>query len=467
MLRIARVGALTKKANDISHITQEMYKKNLELAELNKTLSLLEAIDAIVLSSVTDTREAANAIAATVLKETDFASVIISILDPANGSLSVYGGAGDAADLMHFAPEMRVSRLPAIRSVLQKQRGAHFSSWEKLLASPKSKLKPALAGTVFVQPLLARQRPLGILVIRSTLAAAEISDFKLNLIERLGNTIGIAIDSKLLSEEIAAASVELRQKNRKLKELDKAKDDFISMASHQLRTPLTTVKGYLSMMLEGDTGKLAEQQRRVIDLAYFSAQRMVFLINDLLNVSRINTGKFVIEPSPVNLREMVQTEMTQLERTAEGRGVKLASRLPDEFSTVMLDENKIRQVMMNFIDNAIYYTRPGGTVNIELIDAGPAIEFRVVDTGIGVSEKDKPKLFGKFFRADNAKQQRPDGNGLGLFMAKKVITSHGGSVIFESREGVGSTFGFRFAKAVLGMVAPPAKKPASKKRAKK
>lgn len=446
----AKIFKRVSRRDELQHVTQEMYKKNLELAELNKTLSLLQAIDGIVLSSVTDTLEVATEIAQMVIKETEFATAIIALLDKNGSSLNSFAKAGDEGDFAYFSPGMRVSEVPRIHDVLKSRKGEHFSSWSELFSKHKINAhESAPVGTIFVQPLVARQTPLGILVIRTPQFIKELSEFKLNLIERLGNTIGIAIDSKLLSEEIKAASAELTQKNKKLKELDKAKDDFISMASHQLRTPLTTVKGYLSMMLEGDTGKLKTKQKDIIDLAYFSAQRMVFLITDLLNVSRINTGKFVIEPAPVNLVDVVKSEVEQLKRTAEGHDVKLEIALPKKFPTVMLDENKTRQVMMNFIDNAIYYTPGGGTVKVELAETGGAIEFRVVDNGIGVSEDDKKKLFSKFFRADNAKQQRPDGTGLGLFMAKKVISAQGGSIIFESRLGKGSTFGFRFALAVI------------------
>jgi signal transduction histidine kinase len=189
----------------------------------------------------------------------------------------------------------------------------------------------------------------------------------------------------------------------------------------------------------------------MLDSAYFGTERMVSLISDMLNVSRISTGKFVIEPVKVNLLDIVKSEVAQLQRIADGHGVKLTARLPKTFPAVMLDENKIRQVMMNFIDNALYYTSEGGTVEVQLEAKGNALEFRVVDTGIGVSEAEKARLFTKFFRAENARQQRPDGTGLGLFMAKKVITAQGGSLIFESRLGKGSTFGFRFA---LSLIAP-------------
>ena len=115
----------------------------------------------------------------------------------------------------------------------------------------------------------------------------------------------------------------------------------------------------------------------------------------------------------------------------------------------MLDETKIRQVIMNFVDNAIYYTPGGGSITVHLLDKGSAVELRVEDDGIGVPKSEQPHLFTKFYRAGNARKQRPDGTGLGLFMAKKVIMAQGGSLIFESQEGKGSTFGFVFSKSKL------------------
>src|SRR5690606_14823446 len=124
------------------------------------------------------------------------------------------------------------------------------------------------------------------------------------------------------------------------------KDEFISMASHQLRTPLTSVKGYLSMVLEGDAGKLTEQQEKLLKQAIFSSQRMVYLISDLLNVSRLRTGKFVIEASETHLPQIIQGEIDQLRETAEARGLRLVFEPPNDFPVLLLDETKIRQVIM-------------------------------------------------------------------------------------------------------------------------
>lgn len=283
-------------------------------------------------------------------------------------------------------------------------------------------------------------------------------------IEIVANELAIAIQNALqyeeiqkfnvtLQEQIEQATKKMQKTNEKLRAMDETKDEFISMASHQLRTPLTSVKGYLSMVIEGDAGELNEMQHKLLDQAFVSSQRMVYLIADLLNVSRLRTGKFIIEAAPTNLADVIQGEVEQLVETAGSRGLTLKYDKPENFPTLMLDETKVRQVIMNFIDNAIYYTPTGGNITVNLKDLGQSVEYTVVDDGIGVPKSEQYHMFSKFYRAENAKKARPDGTGLGLFMAKKVIVAQGGSIVFKSAEGKGSTFGFTFAKDKLAAVA--------------
>lgn len=246
-----------------------------------------------------------------------------------------------------------------------------------------------------------------------------------------------------LEQRISSATKELRASNAQLQKLDEAKDEFISMASHQLRTPLTSIKGYISMMMEGDLGELTTQQKHIMNEAFVSSERMVRLIGDFLNVSRLQTGKFIIEKHPVDLAKIVAQEIEGLEPNAAGRGLKFVYKQPKKFPLLELDENKMRQVIMNFADNAIYYSRDNSKINIGLSVVKNQVEFTVKDTGIGVPDSEKDQLFKKFFRATNARKQRPDGTGVGLFLAQKVVQDHGGQIIFESKEGKGSTFGFR------------------------
>ncbi len=304
----------------------------------------------------------------------------------------------------------------------------------------------------------------GYLIIGPKKSGYALSTQDTKVLEIITNELVIAIQNALHTEEIEnfsqtlqervdTATRKLRRTNERLKELDESKDDFISMASHQLRTPLTSVKGYISMVLEGDAGKITPMEREMLGQAFFSSQRMVYLISDLLNVSRLKTGKFIIEATQVDLVELVKQELHQLEEAASSRSLSLTFDFPKDFPTLMFDETKTRQVIMNFTDNAIYYTPAGGHITVRLVNNPSTVELRVEDNGIGVPKHEQHHMFTKFYRAGNARQARPDGTGLGLFMAKKVIVAQGGSVIFDSVEGKGSTFGFVFSKAKLAIPA--------------
>ncbi len=261
-----------------------------------------------------------------------------------------------------------------------------------------------------------------------------------------------------LQAKIKEATDELRRSNRRLREIDASKDEFISMASHQLRTPLTSVKGYISMLLDGDLGAIKPEQRKALEEAYNSSQRMVYLIGDFLNVSRLQTGKFELELSEVSLPHIIEEEIAQLRASAESRGVVLQYEPPTDFPMIAVDETKIRQVMMNFIDNAIYYSKPtGGKVHVSLVHDASDVVFRVRDNGIGVPAAARSHLFMKFYRASNARKARPDGTGIGLYMAKKVVMAHGGTILFESRDGEGSEFGFRIPVALKEHIKTPSR----------
>jgi len=315
-----------------------------------------------------------------------------------------------------------------------------------------------VAVLVRLAPNVARsEEGLGYLALGPKKSGNPYTSQDFRVLDTIANELIIAIQNALHFEEIqnfnktlqgkvVEATKELRRTNDKLKTLDETKDDFISMASHQLRTPLTSVKGYLSMVLDGDAGKLTAMEHKMLTQAFVSSQRMVYLISDLLNVSRLKTGKFVIERTPVNLSDMINDEIAQLKEAAATRSLSLQYDKPKAFPLVALDETKTRQVIMNFIDNAIYYTPGGGHIHIELEELSSSVELRVVDDGIGVPKSEQHHLFTKFYRAGNARKARPDGTGLGLFMARKVVIAQGGAIIFKSAEHKGSTFGFSFPK---------------------
>ncbi len=253
--------------------------------------------------------------------------------------------------------------------------------------------------------------------------------------------------SETLAEKVRQRTAQLRRANDQLKDLDKAKDEFISMASHQLRTPLTTIKGYVSMLDEGDFGRLTKEQKEYVELALEGSNRMARLIGDLLDVSRMEAGKFYIDAQKFDLNTVVPQELEQLQNLAQSKKIDLRYIPPKKPVPIMnLDDNKTRQVIMNLADNAVHYSAPpkgGGKVEVRLERDGDDIVYVVRDNGIGVPKDQQGKLFTKMFRAKNAQEVRPDGTGLGLYLVKRVVEDQGGKLIFESTPGKGSVFGFK------------------------
>lgn len=318
-----------------------------------------------------------------------------------------------------------------------------------------------------VLPLVSSSDTIGYLLLGEQLGGGY-SKRDVHVLETVANELVIAILNARsvqvvrdlnthLEERVTHATRQLLRTNRRLVELDETKDEFLSMASHQLRTPLTSVKGYISMVLEGDVGEITPPQRQLLEEAFTSSERMVHLIGDFLNVNRLQTGKFIIDRKQVNLATLARQEVDAIRQIASTHDITIDYKPPLRFPDLYLDEGKIRQVIMNFIDNAIYYSPEASRIKVSLrIEDGDAV-IRVVDSGIGVPVDAQKKLFTKFFRADNAKKQRPDGTGIGLYLAKKVIDGHSGQLVFESKEGKGSTFGFRLPIKRLSTPPPPQK----------
>jgi signal transduction histidine kinase len=234
---------------------------------------------------------------------------------------------------------------------------------------------------------------------------------------------------------------ELMRANEKLHKLDETKSEFVSVAAHQLRTPLSAVKWAMHMLIGGDLGSLGEAQREVLRKAAESNDRMIKLVNDLLNVDHIESGKSQYVFVPLTVQELIQSVMTEVRPLAESHGVTLKfDQNISATSKVLGDRDKLRGVFQNLIDNAIKYTLTGGSVNVGLTEDPTNLIITVADSGIGIPAEDQTKTFGKFFRSKNAVKVATDGTGLGLFIVREIVTRHKGKISFTSVEGKGTTF---------------------------
>ncbi len=224
--------------------------------------------------------------------------------------------------------------------------------------------------------------------------------------------------------------------------LDKLKSEFISIAAHQLRTPLAAIKWVIKMVMDGDAGKVNEEQFGLLEKGYKSNERIIELVNDMLNVSRIEEGRFGYSFSSGDIIKELDTVIDTLDSRINEKKIKLEVDKPDKLSLVYMDPKKIILVLQNLIENAVKYTPDMGKIEIKIEEKGKFIKFHVKDNGVGIPKADQEKLFSKFFRAANVIRMQTEGSGLGLFMVKNIIKKHNGEIIFSSEEGVGTEFVF-------------------------
>jgi len=234
---------------------------------------------------------------------------------------------------------------------------------------------------------------------------------------------------------------ELQRLYQEVNKLSKAKSEFISIASHQLRTPLTAIKGYISMVIEGAYGKLSEKQARPMENVYQSNERLIKLVNDLLNLSRLEAGKIEFKPEPILLENIISNIVEELKINAEKKGLYIKMlKPPASLPKLMIDRDKLRQVILNIIDNAIKYTQAGGiTIALKQLDSWARIT--ISDTGEGITKEEMGGLFQTFTRAGAGANLNSEGAGIGLYVAKKFVEMHKGKIWAESKgRGKGSTF---------------------------
>jgi len=224
----------------------------------------------------------------------------------------------------------------------------------------------------------------------------------------------------------------------KEKELDKAKSEFISIAAHQLRTPLSAIKWVFELLLRNEAGKIQPEQRHYLEMGHISNQKLIIIVNDLLNISKIEERNFKLNLSSCDIKKILVKMQININNIIKHKHIKVQCELAANLPALMMDKEKISMVVENILSNAANYTPENGKIKIKTAAESGWLVISVADNGIGIPEKEQKKIFSKFFRASNAIATHPNGSGLGLFIAERIIKMHQGKLALESREGVGT-----------------------------
>jgi signal transduction histidine kinase len=223
---------------------------------------------------------------------------------------------------------------------------------------------------------------------------------------------------------------------------DRLKSELVATASHELRTPLTSMRGYVDMLMLDTFGPLNPSQRDFLRIVKNNVTRLVHLVDELLDMSRVEAGEVRLRREEVDLVEMFYETSQSLHGQFNERNVTLHMDLQDNLPVVLADRQRLQQILINLVGNACKYTEPGGQVDIALYNGGDKLRVDVRDTGVGIPEDAKPHIFTPFYRAENPLRDEVGGTGLGLSITRKLVEMHGGEIWFESAEGKGSTFSF-------------------------
>ncbi len=432
---------------NLQEVTQEIYKRNLDLAIVNKTLSLLRKLYQISLLTL-EPASLSEKISETVRAELNLEVVGIFAFNEEKDALEPFSFSKSARLMesmarmgilfrdIHIGPvkskpilkETVYGGISTLTTNIKDIWGGDMPDEKLQLITDQSHIK-----TLVLHPLIIQRKVIGVFLLGLNRDYTSMNDHEKDSIKSCVDVIAVALDKAYLYKELQDA-------NEKLQSLDKLKTEFLSLASHQLRSPLTAIRGYASMLLEGSFGDIGPKPKEAVDRINESSRNLAMIVEDLLNVTKIESGGMKYEMAPFNLGEIVADTCHDMAVIANKKSIILTYTEEKGIDHVVVgDKEKIRQIILNFVDNAVKYTKDG-TIEVKVRKDGSHILFSVQDSGMGIKPEVLPTLFNKFVRGEGSKVNG-SGSGLGLYLAKEIAQAHHGRTWAESPgPNLGSTF---------------------------
>jgi len=304
-----------------------------------------------------------------------------------------------------------------------------------------------------IAPILAKEANKGFLFVGTENIDASVTEGDEELITILSNQIGQALENARLFEKTWQAQQELEKKVEErtreltaamdeLKIVSKRKTDFISSVSHELRTPLTSIKGYAAILIAEKLGALPEEAKERLEKINRHSDELVHMVNDLLDIARIESGRIVMKVEEQNLKGIIASVSDLISIQCKNKNIKLTQDVQKDLPAILADRNQIERVFINLLGNAVKFTPENGQITIKAGIKEGMVEVDISDTGIGIPTDALTRLFEEFYRVDNDINQQVKGTGLGLSLVKHIIEAHKGKIWVESKPGKGSTFSF-------------------------
>lgn len=340
-----------------------------------------------------------------------------------------------------------------LETIIKSGKAISVNKFEILDSLQKKLIQFIPLASFIIVPLPSKEETLGFILVGNETVYSPVTTGDVEILFILANQLAAAIENAQLYDQVIKSHQELELRirertkelaslNEQLVKMNRMKSDFVSNVSHELRTPLTSIKGYASILMEGKLGKVSEEQKIRLAKINKHTDTLTKLINDLLDIARIESGRVTMEIKPVLIKEILDTCIDIVTPQLKEANIGLFTDLSKARETVLADQHQLERVFINLLSNAIKFTPAHGKISIKAKDKKEIIEISVSDTGAGIASEDLPKLFEEFYRADHPINQEKKGTGLGLALVKRIIEAHKGKIWATSKIGEGTTFTF-------------------------
>src|SRR3989344_344171 len=443
---------------ELQKVNEQLYERNVELAIRNRTLSALRKLYEII-STALGVENTAEKLIEAIVKELKFQTGFIGIIDQSTSRLQVIGtsvlpsqGANASNLLKKILNDFTTSLADrdnfcaaSIRNIKVRMTNDFNDILTPFIDKPTAqKIQEIMViQTAIVYPIIFAGVPIGVLMLGMDKHVGSLSKTEYEILKELVEVFGIAL-------ERAQIYADLKVANERLKELDILKDEFVSIASHELRTPMTAIKSYLWLALYGKE-PVTGRQELYLTRSYSSVNRLIKLVNDMLNVSHIESGRIALDLKEIQIDALVKEVIDEVKPRADDLGLKIVLHdAPSPLPSVIADDDKIKEVLINLMGNSLKFTPKDGAISISFAIKDDFVETSVKDMGEGIDPQDISKLFRKFgfVRGSYATNQKASqGTGLGLYISKSIVEFHGGVMsVFSEGHGKGATFTFTLKK---------------------